>query len=116
MTVASVISTLEMGLQAPFLVYILQNNIAKALEDNIITMRVAEIIATLDPALQGQFLLYIIQNKIERNESEVRKAKKYFLNTTIYTIGYEGKELKDQICWVNARTRYTRASLYASPL
>jgi hypothetical protein len=37
------------------------------------------------------------QNNIGNNETEVRKAKKRFLNNTIYTIGYEGKELNDFI-------------------
>lgn len=52
-------------------------------------MRVAELIVGVVP--QGQFLEYILSNKIT-NEDDVRKAKRWFLNTTIYTIGYEGKE------------------------
>ncbi|MCQ1534677.1 ParB/RepB/Spo0J family partition protein [Methanosarcina sp. KYL-1] len=72
----------------------LHDEVAKALEDDIIIMRVAEIIASLDIQYQAGFLKYIIQNKIERNEAEVRKAKKRYLNNTIYTIGYEGTELK----------------------
>lgn len=75
----------------------LHESVAEALENNIITMRVAEIIATLEIQPQAGFLLYICNNKIERNEAEVRKAKKCFLNNTIYTIGYEGKELKEFI-------------------
>jgi len=72
----------------------LHDEVAKALENNIIIMRVAEIIASLDIRSQVGFLQYIIQNKIERNEPEVRKAKKRYLNNIIYTIGYEGNELK----------------------
>jgi len=75
----------------------LSDKVANALETNKITMSVAEIIGSLEPRLQDEFLIYICKNNIERNEAEVRKAKKYFLNTTIYTIGYEGKEIKDFI-------------------
>jgi len=48
----------------------------------------------MDMPLQEAFLSYILTNNI-RDEAEVRKAKKCFLNTTIYTIGYEGKEISD---------------------
>ena len=36
-------------------------------------------------------------NKGIKTNVEVRKAKKHFLNTAIYTIGYEGRKLKDFI-------------------
>jgi ParB-like partition proteins len=72
----------------------LHDDIAKALESGQISTSIAEIIATLDVRNQSAFLLYILQNKIERSELEVRKAKKRFLNNTIYTIGYEGRDLQ----------------------
>lgn len=43
---------------------------------------------------QDSFLLYILENNIAKDENEVRKAKKRFLNNTIYTIGYEGRDLQ----------------------
>jgi ParB family chromosome partitioning protein len=75
----------------------LADEIAVALENNEITMRVAEIISTLVPEAQPNFLKYLKLNKVERDEPEARKAKKRFLNNTIYTVGYEGRELKDFI-------------------
>jgi len=71
----------------------LHTDVAEALNNDKITMRVAEIIATLEPNTQCLFLKYIYEHNIERNETEVRKAKKRFLNNTIYTIGYEGRDL-----------------------
>jgi hypothetical protein len=64
-------------------------------------MITATIISTVDMSLQGAFLIYLSKNNI-KDESEVRKAKKRFLNNTIYTIGYEGKELKDVITTLKA--------------
>jgi ParB-like chromosome segregation protein Spo0J len=71
----------------------LHPDVAKALEAEKISTHVAEIISTLDLPSQRDFLIYLSDNNIT-NENEVRKAKKRFLNNTIYTIGYEGKELK----------------------
>lgn len=71
----------------------LSNDVILALDNNQITNSVAEIIGSLEPRLQDEFLFYISQNNIGRNEVEVRKAKKRFLNNTIYTIGYEGRDL-----------------------
>jgi ParB-like partition proteins len=70
----------------------LNKNIADALNKGSISLSIAEIISTLDDFLQESFLLYISQNNI-KDEAEVRKAKKHFLNNTIYTIGYESKDL-----------------------
>src|SRR5574340_1303885 len=67
--------------------------VTKALEDKKIGMEVAYLIGTMESALQAPFLLYISANNITDAES-VRIAKKRFLNNTIYTIGYEGKDLK----------------------
>lgn len=69
----------------------LSPEVSKALDDGKITMRVAEIIAGLDLRTQSLFLIYILENKITDADA-VRTAKRRFLNSTIYTIGYEGKE------------------------
>lgn len=66
----------------------LHPDIVKALEDNKISMTMAEIISSLEPALQSPFSSYLLNNNI-KDEAEVRKAKRHFLNNTIYTIGYE---------------------------
>jgi hypothetical protein len=60
-----------------------------------------EIIASLGRADQPKFLEYLKSNNIERNEAEARVAKRRFLNNTIYTIGYEGKELGVPHEWQN---------------
>lgn len=65
--------------------------VAKALEEGTITMRIAEMIAGVTP--QEPFLKYVLENNIT-TEEDVRRAKKHFLNTTIYTIGYEGKDIQ----------------------
>ena len=75
----------------------LHDSVAKALEENQITMSIASVIATLDIGLQAQFLLYILENNIGHDENEVRKAKKRFLNNTICTIGIEGRKITDFI-------------------
>jgi ParB family chromosome partitioning protein len=74
----------------------LHKDVEAALNKNQITFRVAEIIASLEPSTQCAFLKYILVNKIT-NEDEVRLAKKRFLNSTIYTIGYEGKTIEQFI-------------------
>ena len=67
----------------------LHPDVAKALEDGRITMNVASNIATLEKSsLQAPFLLYILSNNIEHDDIAVGKAKKRFLNNTIYSIGY----------------------------
>lgn len=72
----------------------LEPEVVKALEEGKITMRLAEIIAGANP--QGSFLLYILKHNIT-TEDEARIAKRRFLNNTIYTIGYEGKEIQQFI-------------------
>lgn len=71
--------------------------VAHALEADVITMSVAEVIAGMALEDQTSFLAYITREKIERIEAEVRKAKHWYLNNKIYTIGYEGKELNEFI-------------------
>lgn len=71
----------------------LHDSVARAFDDNKISFTTAEAIASIDMPLQEAFLSYILTENI-RDESEVRKAKKHFLNNTIYTIGYEGRDLK----------------------
>jgi ParB-like chromosome segregation protein Spo0J len=74
----------------------LNKDVQQALEDKKINNSVAEVIGTLEPGSQTQFLEYLLKNNITSRE-DAYKLKKYYLNTTIYTIGYEGKELKDFI-------------------
>jgi ParB family chromosome partitioning protein len=70
--------------------------VANALDKGLISFSVAEIVGGLDTNLQDLFLEYILSNKITDPE-DVRKAKQRFLNNTIYTIGYEGKEIQQFI-------------------
>jgi ParB family chromosome partitioning protein len=72
----------------------LHPDVADALEKGTITMAVAEIIASLEVSRQVTFLKYLLENKITDAE-EARKAKRRFLNTTIYTVGYEGREIQE---------------------
>jgi hypothetical protein len=71
----------------------LSEKVAKAFDDNSISSNVADIISSINSNDQDSFLLYISENNIIKDESEVRKAKKRFLNNTIYTIGSEGRDL-----------------------
>ena len=74
----------------------LHPQVAKALEDGKIKSQIAEVISGLKKEEQPPFLLYILENNItDRNEAY--KARKRFLNNTIYTIGYEGKEIQQYI-------------------
>jgi ParB-like chromosome segregation protein Spo0J len=75
----------------------LSDKVINALETNQITYSVAEILGSLEPRLQDDFLIYISTNNIGRNEADVRRAKKRFLNNTIYTIGIEGRKITDFI-------------------
>ena len=69
----------------------LEPAVAKALEDSKISMRIAEIIASVP--LQEIFLKYLLKNNIT-SEEDARRAKRRFLNQTIFTIGYEGKDIQ----------------------
>ena len=64
----------------------LHDDVAVALDTGKITAGAAEIIAVLARNVQPDFLKYIITNGIT-GADEIRKAKKCFLNNTIYTIG-----------------------------
>ena len=75
----------------------LSDRVGKALDDNKISLNVADIISSMNMTDQEPFLLYIFENNISANEDEVRKAKKRFLNNTIYTIGIEGRKITDFI-------------------
>lgn len=71
----------------------LHDDVAKALEENKISFTVAsEVIATLPLRLQGDFLIYLLENNIQSPE-DARRAKRRFENTTLFTLGYEGKSL-----------------------
>lgn len=71
----------------------LHENVVNALNEGKISFSMAsEVIGTLPIRLQDEFLIYILENNI-RDVAEGIKAKRRFLNTTLYTIGYEGKSL-----------------------
>jgi ParB-like chromosome segregation protein Spo0J len=57
----------------------LEPEVATALEKGTIGIRIAEIISSVDPAAQRQFLSFLLDNNI-KEASDVRKAKKRFLN------------------------------------
>ena len=74
----------------------LSDDVVTALNEGKITFGVAQIIASVDMATQLPFLIYILENNIT-SEDDARKAKRRFLNNTIYSIGYEGKDIKQFI-------------------
>ncbi len=55
-------------------------------------MPLVEVITSMPINRQDDFLEYLISNCIKTNV-DARKAKSRFLNNTIYTIGYEGRDL-----------------------
>jgi ParB family chromosome partitioning protein len=71
----------------------LADAVVDALEKDIISMSVAEVISSLARSEQPKFLKYLIDTNLTKNEKEVRNVKKRFLNNTIYTIGYEARDL-----------------------
>ena len=71
----------------------LHEDVAKALESGEITFALAaRIIAQLPMKTQSSFLIYLLQNNI-KDVDKARVAMRRFLNTTLYTVGYEGKSL-----------------------
>jgi len=72
----------------------LHKSVAKALEDGDINYGVASVIGSLDIELQPNFLDIILNRKVSK-PAEAYKLKAKFLNDTIYTIGYQGKNLND---------------------
>lgn len=71
----------------------LHPDVSKALEESKITFEVASnVIASIEIGRQAQFLIYLLENNI-RSTEDARKAKKRFENTTLFTVGYEGKSL-----------------------
>lgn len=71
----------------------LHPSVIKAVEENKIPWSLASrVIATLPPTAQQSFLIYLLENNIKDVEG-ARVAIRRFLNTTLYTIGYEGKSL-----------------------
>lgn len=74
----------------------LHKSVADALNTNNINYGVASIIGSLDIKDQPEFLKIIIDRKITQpSEATLLKAK--YLNNTIYTIGYQGKNSEDFI-------------------
>jgi len=75
----------------------LSEGVANALESKKVSMTVAEVIASLARSVQDDFLKHVIEKGISGDADAVRKVKRRFLNDTLYTIGYEGKNIGDFI-------------------
>jgi hypothetical protein len=73
----------------------LNKDVHKALDEKKINQSVAEVIGTLPEGSQTPFLLYILENNIT-NREDAYKALRRYLNNTLYTIGYEGKEIQQK--------------------
>ncbi len=74
----------------------LHKSVADALNSGEINYGVASIIGSLDLSLQQNFLKFIIERNITQ-PSMATSLKAMFLNTIIFTIGYQGKSLDDLI-------------------
>lgn len=74
----------------------LHKSVSDALSDDKITFSVAQIIGSMELLLQEAFLLYILKNNISADR-DVAIAKQRYLNNTIFSIGYEGKDIKQFI-------------------
>jgi len=74
----------------------LHKSVAEALNAGDINYGVASVIGSLDIKQQPKFLEIIINRKITQ-PSEATTLKAKFLNDTIYTIGYEGRNSNDFI-------------------
>jgi len=75
--------------------------VQNAIGTGVITINQAVIISQLSKNRQSKFFELVIakQRELDRkfSESETRLELKRFLNDTIYTIGYEGRDLKEFI-------------------
>ncbi len=74
----------------------LHNSVAEALKNGKLNYGVASIIGSLDLKRQPEFLKIILERKITQ-PSEATNLKSKFLNDTIYTIGYQGRNIKEFI-------------------
>lgn len=75
----------------------LSKEVAEALDKGIINFQVAQVIAGLNDDLsQSEFLKVVISENITDYQPAL-KARKRFLNTTVFTVGYEGKDIKQFI-------------------
>jgi len=74
----------------------LHETVAKALADGGISNPIALIISSVDKSMQPA-LLKVLKSKNITNEDDARRERDRFLNNTIYTIGYEGKDLQQFI-------------------
>lgn len=74
----------------------LDKSVAEALDNNIINYAIASVIGSLELNLQRKFLNIIIKKEVS-SPSQASKLKNIMLNDTIYTIGYQGRNILDFI-------------------
>lgn len=74
----------------------LHEDVAEALDKRLINAEVANIIGSVELALQPSLLKVIVEHKISQ-AADARKIRKQLLNTTVYTVGYQDREVKDFI-------------------
>ena len=96
----------------------LHDEVAKALDGGKINFSVAVVIAAVDVSRQPEFLKIIIDDKITSN-AEAWALRKFFLNDTIFTIGYQGntseafiERLKENKIELVMDIRYSSESQY----
>ncbi len=96
----------------------LHDKVAKALDAGKINFSVAVVIAAVEVSRQPEFLKIIIEDKITAN-AEAWTLRKFFLNDTILTIGYQGytsetfiEKLKENKIELVMDIRYSSESQY----
>jgi len=78
----------------------LHEDVATALDDNVINFEVASIIGGVEISLQPSLLERIIDRKITQ-APDARRIRQQILNDTIYTIGYQGRKINEFIDVLN---------------
>lgn len=74
----------------------LHEDVVQALEKGLINLEVASIIGTVQLAIQPVLLKIIIERKITQH-GEAREIRRQLLNDTIFTIGYQGRDVENFI-------------------
>jgi ParB family chromosome partitioning protein len=74
----------------------LHDAVAKALDEGKINMDVAAIISSVSISTQPELLRVIIERGVTQSADAI-KIRQQFLNDTIFTIGYQGREVEEFI-------------------
>jgi ParB family chromosome partitioning protein len=74
----------------------LHEDVVQALDKGLINLEVASIIGTVQLAEQPVLLKIIVERKITQH-GEAREIRRQLLNDSIFTIGYQGRNLEDFI-------------------